>query len=57
MNNRAYYISPAPATFTDFSMFGGIMPVLGVYFALTLGQLWVYASGDTQWRYSDLISA
>jgi hypothetical protein len=57
MNNRAYSISPAPANFTDFSMFGGAPPTVGVYFALTPGQLWVYASGDTQWRYSDLISA
>lgn len=47
----------APATFTDASMFpGGVFPAAGLYFAGTPAQLWSYQGGDSQWRYSDLVS-
>lgn len=51
-------VATAPATFTDFSVFpGGIAPSSGVYEAYTTTKRWSYVGGDTQWRYSDLISA
>ena len=47
----------APANFTDFSMFpNGMAPVSGTYQALTSTRQWLYVAGDTQWRYTDLIS-
>lgn len=44
----------APANITDFSMFGGVAPTTGVYFAprdqITL---WTIEGGDTQWTVID----
>lgn len=50
--------APAGNNFTDFSMFpGNTAPATGTYIALTPTRAWFFNGGDTQWRYSDLLSA
>lgn len=48
----------APTGFFDFSMFsGGVAPISGEYIAFTPTLQWAFIAPDTQWRYSDRISA